>query len=85
MIGGGDLNIFGCVNRYNSSLLKDYVICNYMGGPRVDCNVSDSQYTFIQTVFTLDCIVCSNSLCEYVTLHHVFEEGSSSGMSASLA
>lgn len=84
VIVGGDFNAScynidsGRVNMYKSSLLKDFIMRNYIGSPRVDFESTGSQYTFIQTKSTLDFIFCSNSLCKYVELYHVFEEGSHS-------
>ena len=49
---------------------------NCIGCPRVDFQSTGSCYTFVQTKSTLDYILCSNSLCKYVDLYHVFEEGS---------
>jgi hypothetical protein len=66
----------GRTNTYKSSLLKDFVLRNCIGCPRVDFQSTGSYHTFIQTKSTLDYILCSNFLCRYVELYHVFEEDS---------
>lgn len=48
---------------------------NHIGRPRVDFDISGSDYTLILTQTTLDYILCSNSLCSYVNIYHVYEEG----------
>lgn len=48
---------------------------NHIGRLRVDFNISGSDYTFILTRTTLDYILCSNSLCSYENIYHVYEEG----------
>lgn len=63
------------VNVYKSSLLKDFAMRNHIGCPRVDFDTFGSDYTFIFTKTTLDYTLCSNSLCSYVNLYQVYEEG----------
>lgn len=58
---------------YKSSLFKDFVIGNNIGRPRVDFDISGSDFTFILSQTTLDNILCSNSLCSFV--YHVYEVG----------
>lgn len=48
---------------------------NHIGRPRADFDISGSDYTFILTQTTLDYILCSNSVCSYVNIYHVYEEG----------
>lgn len=48
---------------------------NHIGRPRADFDISGSDHTFILTQTTLDYILCSNSVCSYVNIYHVYEEG----------
>lgn len=60
-------------NVYKSRLFKDFAMRNHIGCSCVDFDISGSDYTFILTQTTLDYILCSYSLCSYVTIFHVYE------------
>ncbi|XP_062576621.1 uncharacterized protein LOC134238510 [Saccostrea cucullata] len=84
---GGDFNAslytkdYSHCNLQKSKIMKDLITRNNLACPNIDFKTSGSNYTFNTTRTTLDYIICSKTLSNYVVIYHVYEEGSFSSTS----